>query len=413
MQRNVGRRKRLPHVIAAARRLLSCGVVLGLGLGTYWAVRLAWADHLSRSQDLTAREQGVRLFPAATLYGRLAEKREEWGGDPVPDLERAAALEPENAEWRVRLGLRAELWGDLALAETSYLAAARLSRLYQPRYLLAQYYFRRQNADGFHAWSRAAFLTAYGDVTPLLDLCRRLEPDGEWLAGQAPGERPEIAAQILLFLAGHQPSGAARGLALRLTAEAKPEHLPALLEYINRCVAAGDGGSATRVWNALCMRALLPDRPLDAREGESLTNGNFQHAPSGMGFDWRMERAPWVGFAYSAAGLRVTLSGDQPESCLLASEFVPVAPGRRYRLRLSRLPAGTPSVDGLAWVVYDVSGKALATAPGADGWLTFESPDGSRPIEILRLGLRYERPLGATRLAGSFTIAGVQLEPAP
>jgi len=99
----------------------------------YWTARLAWADHLSQSQDLTARLKAVRLFPSATLYERLAEKREELGGDPLPDLEQAAALEPENARWRLRLGLRAELSGDLGLAERSYRQAARLSRLYQPR----------------------------------------------------------------------------------------------------------------------------------------------------------------------------------------------------------------------------------------------------------------------------------------
>ena len=94
-------------------------------------------------------------------------------------------------------------------------------------------------------------------------------------------------------------------------------------------------------------------------------------------------------------------------------EFVPVAPGRRYRLRLSPLPAETPAVDGLAWMVYDVAGKALPTVPGGDGWLTFASHGGGRPIEIVRLGRAYQRPLGATRLAGSFTIASVQLEAAP
>ena len=203
------------RAVSTARALVSCGVVLGLGLGTYWTARLGWADHLSRSQDLTARLEAVRLFPSATLYGSLAEKREELGGDPLPDLERAAALEPENSQWQLRLGLRAEMSGDLGLAERSYRQAARLSRLYEPRYLLAQYYFRRQNADLFSEWSRAAFRTAYGDVAPLLDLCWRMRPDAEWLAGLSPSGRPEISSQFLLFLARHHQTGAARALALR------------------------------------------------------------------------------------------------------------------------------------------------------------------------------------------------------
>jgi len=380
---------------------------LGLGLGMYWTARLAWADHLSQSQDLTARLKAVRLFPSATLYERLAEKREELGGDPLPDLEQAAALEPENARWRLRLGLRAELSGDLGLAERSYRQAARLSRLYQPRYLLAQYYFRRQNADQFGEWSRAAFATAYGDVAPLLDLCWRIEPDAEGLAGQAPSGRPEIASQFLMFLARHRQTGAARALALRLTATARSEDLPGLLEYCNQCLYEGDGASATGVWNALCLRGLLPDRALDAARGVSLTNGSFEHPPSGFGFDWRMEKAPWLAFVRFNGGMRLTLSGNQPESCLLASEYAPVQPGSRYRLRLAPVPSAVPA-DGLDWIVSDPSGKALAAERDTDGWLTFTAPAG-----VVRLGLMYQRPLGSTRLAGTVTIAGVQLEMAP
>ena len=376
-----------------------------LGLGAYWTARLAWAEHLSRSSDLSSRVEAVRLCSSATLYERLAEKREELGGDPLPDLEQAVALEPENAAWRLRLGLRAEWSGDLGLAERSYREAARLSRQYQPRYLLAQYYFRRQNADLFGEWSRAAFATAYGDVAPLLDLCWRMQPNAQWLVEQSPAGRPEIASQFLLFLARRHQTGAGLSLALRLTATAKSEDLPALLEYCNQCLYEGDGASAAGVWNALCLRRLLPGRPLDAARGVSLTNGSFEHPPTGTGFDWRLEKAPWLRFAQFNGGLRLTFSGNQPESCLLASEYVPVLPGSCYRLRLAPQPPGMPSPEGLEWMVYDPSGKALATGRTTDRWLTF-----TPATAVVRLGLIYQRPLGSTRLEGSVSIAGAQLE---
>lgn len=378
---------------------------MGLGLGTYWTARLTWADHLSRSVELSARRNAVRIFPSATLYERLAEKLEESGGDPIPDLERAVALEPENAAWRIRLGLRAELAGDYDLAERNLLKAADLSRLYQPRYLLAQYYFRRQNADHFQEWARAAFATAYGDIAPLLDLCWRLRPDAEWLGRQAPSGRPEIAGQFLLFLARRHQTGAARALAVTLAGEARREDLPALLEYCTRCLDDGNAAAAVDIWNALCARRLLPDGALDPQRGESLTNAGFEHAPADAAFDWRLERAPWLRFAPFPGGMRVTFSGNQPESCLVASQYVPVVPGTRYRLRLVSPPPGEPSAEALDWRVYDSSGRPVAIEPSADRSRTFTAP-----TEVVRLHLIYQRPIGSMRLEGTVAIGGARLE---
>ena len=389
--------------VSPGRRLLSCGVLLVLGLATYWAARLAWADHLSRGSDLTSRQRAVRLFPSATLYERLAEKREESGGDPLPDLQRAAELDPENAERRLRLGLQAELAGKLDLAERSLLQAAALSRIYQPRYLLAQYYFRRQNADCFWRWSREAFGKSYGDVGPLLDLCWRMRPDAEWLARLAPEGQPGIAGQFLLFLVNRRQAPAVRSLAVRLARAARREDLPVLLEYCNRCLYESLGEPATDVWNTLCRRRLLPDRALDPVHGESLTNSGFEHPPTGTGFDWRMAEVPWMRVVPFQGGVELVLAGNQPERCLLASQYVPVLTGARYRLRLN-LPSGPPR-EGLTWIVQTAAGKPVETEPGVGHSLTFAATAG-----VLRLSLFYVRPLGTIRFAGTIALSGAKLE---
>ena len=396
----------------AAQNLLRSGAAIGLGLAAYWTARLAWADHLSRGRDVAARTEAVRLFPAATSLGNLAEKREESGGSPIRDLERAAALEPENPEWRLRLGLRAELAGDLPLAEASYLQAARLSRLYQPRYLLAQFYFRRGDAVRFCAWSGEAFLAAYGDVTPLLELRWRIRPDPEDLAQRAPWNRPEIALQFVLFLAGKHRTGAARALSLRLAGRATREQLAGFLDYVGRSPAEQDAESAVAVWNALCQRGLLPYGPLEPARGQSLTNGDFQRPLTEAGFDWRVERAPWLRHARSTAGLRLTLSGDQPEYCLLVSEFAPVMAGRTYLLRSTLSPAEAGADEGFHWLISGAAGQELPAVAGTGGRLAFTVPRGRQQYQVVRLGLVYQRPRGSTRLAGSLTLSGVRLEAA-
>ena len=226
-----------------------------LGTAAAWSLRLAWADHLSRSPQLATRERAAGLAPwSAAIQERLAEKRDETGADPLPDLAQAAALDPANARRFERLGQRAEFSGDLPLAERSLLRAAELSRLYQPRYLLAQYYFRRRNVPEWDHWSREAFEAAPGDVTPLLDspggcartpllwsarLCR---PNQQW-----PGNS-------LLFWARKRHTALAAALARKLAETGGRADLPALLGFCEQSLSDAAVNPAVEVWNILCRR---------------------------------------------------------------------------------------------------------------------------------------------------------------
>jgi hypothetical protein len=350
----------------------------------------------------------VQIAPSATFYSRLADLRESSGADPLPDLKRAAALDPASAERLLRLGLRAELAGDLALAERSLLRAATLSRLYQPRYLLAQYYFRRQNADSFWKWSREALETSYGDVSLLLDLCWRTRPEASWLEEHAFPRRPEIARQYLVFLVRHRESVAAGTLARQIVLTATDADLPALLEYGDSRLSEGDGTSAADMWNAVCRRGLLPCRPLDRAAGAAVTNGDFAHRPTEVGFDWRTQNAPGVIYNYSAGELRLTFSGHEPEKCHLVLEYLPLERGRRYRLRFQTRAIDAPSADGLGWSIFDHTGAETVPQRLDAGILEFNAP-----AELVRLVLQYERPPGEPRLEGTVAVTGVRLEKEP
>ena len=122
----------------------------------------------------------------------------------------------------MQLGLRAELAGDYPLAETSLLAAAARSRLYQPKYLLAQYYFRRQNAARFWPWARAALEAAYGDAAPVFELGWRLRPDATWLSANLIPPRREMARQYLAYLCNRERWAAAAAEARKMVPAAEP-----------------------------------------------------------------------------------------------------------------------------------------------------------------------------------------------
>lgn len=384
--------------------LISGGILLLTAAG-YQSALLAWADHLSRSADVSRRLRAVHLAPAMPLfYERLADLHEALARDSLPDLDRAADLDPTDARLWQRLGIRSEGSGKYPLAEFSLLRAAALSRLYQPRYLLAEYYFRRQNADSFFRWTCAAFETAYGDVMPLFDLCWRMRPDAVWLADHVVPGRRETVRLYLQFLVRRHDQTFARTLANRLCATARAADLPALLEYVESRLAARDRDAALEVWNALCRRGLLSYRPLDPSRGASLTNGDFASPPSNVGFDWRIEKHPGIEVGSAPDELRLTFSGEQPEMTHIGVQDIPTAPGTRYGVRfVARSPDGSPA-EGLRWSVYVPGGPQIAADEAADGSLAFTAP-----ADLLQLIFFYQRPRGSPRLQGTIALTGVRL----
>jgi tetratricopeptide (TPR) repeat protein len=379
-----------------------------LALAAYWAARLAWADRLSRSPGLEDRRRAVALAPLdATLYSRLAEKLEETGGDSLASLEAAAALDPDNPQWRMSVGQRAELAGDLALAERSLLAAARLSRLYQPKYLLAGYYFRRGNTDLCIRWSQAALEIAPGDVTPVLNLLGHLL-DPQAMAAEGLRQPPAVARQFLAFLAVRGPTAAAGRLARRLAQTGTDEDLPALLAYSNQLLEEGHGLEAVELWNALCERHLLPYQRLDVTGGRALTNADFQRSPIGSGFDWHAEGARGLRPLGFDGALRATFSGDQADGCVLIWEYVPLEPGAGYRLRQEVHAENSASAAGLVWRLFYPKSAAVWAPLEADLSQGFRAP-----AEVARLALLYRRIPGTTRLTGDVSVTGLRLDREP
>jgi len=395
-----------PSAKFVVRALVRGAAWLALALSSYWALRLAWADQLSRGAPLAGRERAFQLAPAAIFAVRLAGRREELGGDSLPDWRRASALDPENPEWLMRLALRAELAGDYALAEKSLLAAAARSRLYQPKYLLAQYYFRRQDAGLFWPWARAALETAYGDAAPVFELCWRMRPNAAWLSANIIPPRRAIARQYLAYLINREQWAAAAAAARRMLPAAQDADRAGLLAYCEARLSRADAREAAEIWNALCRRSLLPDEALDPGSGRLVTNGDFRHAPSGRGFDWHLVAQSGVSAAAAGGRLRVAFTGRQAERCALAWQYVLTVPGTRYRLGCEARAAGDEPAAGIVWEVPEAARQAEPARPA--GLLEFVAAQG-----LTRIVLTYQRPPGETRLEGTVAVANVRLERAP
>jgi hypothetical protein len=147
-------------------------------LAGLFSLRLARADAEYRkgTPESVARAAEIEPFNAAYLTLHALQIEYE-GGDARPLLETIARITPDASAPRIKLGLDAELRGDLAGAEKWLLDAARVDHQYEPRWTLANFYFRQQRIEEFWKWIRSALDVSYGDRGAAFDLCWRASPD--------------------------------------------------------------------------------------------------------------------------------------------------------------------------------------------------------------------------------------------
>ena len=382
---------------------------------SYWPLRQAWADHLAHSTGADTIAQGARLSPGdADIRLKLASAQQAAGADDTQALEAAAALDPLNADALTRLGLDAEMHGNLPTAERRLLEAADVSRQFAPRWALANYYFRRGDAARFWPWVRESLAMGYGDLNPVFRLCWNMSQDAGAIFARAIPERRAVLNAYVSFLMQQGRRAASAAAAAKLAALAVSEDRATLIDWCNWQLNAGAATSAMEVWNTLCGRHLLPYAPLDP-DRAPLTDGGFLTAPLGAGFGWRLAPGPGVavGRNPSPPYLWVAFSGDQPETCAPLFQFVPLTPGAAYSLRFEYQTSGLPPASGLRWSVYygpkdiDVAGGSawLSSANWKPEELRFTAPAAG----LVRLALTCRRMAGATRIQGSFELRGLSM----
>ena len=402
-----------------ARKILILAAIPAMALMACWPLRLAWADHLSRATDAATVARAVRLSPGdADFRLKLAAAQQAARADPTAALEAAAALDPGNADAWIRLGVTAEMRGDLRTAESCLLQAAHASRQFAPRWALANYYARRGDQAHFWPWARESLLMGYGDLNPVFRLCWNMSQDAGLIFKRAVPERREVLNAYVGFLVQEGRLAVSEPAATALAALATIEDQSTLVSWCNRQLDAGSAPAALEVWNTLCVRHLLPYAPLDP-DRAPLTDGGFAAASVNGGFAWLLAPAPGVtiGRNPSPRYLWIAFSGDQPEMCAPLLQFVPVTPGARYSLRFEYHTSELPPASGLRWSVFDA--RTGADLAAVSPWLS--SPDWkpavmgftAPPAGLVRLTLTCQRLPGATRIAGSVALRQLSLERRP
>ncbi len=370
-------------------------VLSGLAaLAAFHALRLAYADFLFQTGTPENVRRAARIAHSNPTYALRA-------GDP----RRAVALNPYLSEAWLELAQQAEAANDLAEAERLYREASKVDQTFTPRWALANYYFRRQQADEFWRWLRLAAERSYGDRTALFRLAWHFTEDSQEILRKSILPTPEFLGLYLDFLRSEAKWEAAVEAAAELAPMARPGERAKLLELCEALLQAGRGDAAVRVWNLWD-----PGQRLDAAAGHSLANGDLAREPLGKGFDLRF---PWrAGVTHRWSGqarqIRIALDGREQERTELLEQYAPVVPGAAYvyefRYRVERMAANS----GIRWSFSCPDQPDFLEIPVAKAPPDFMAmaamlriPPGCR---MLRITLGYRRLPGTVRAEGDFIL---------
>lgn len=380
-------------------RIAGIAALAALGIAVWFSIVLARADAYFRQATEESVERAVEIAPRNAEYVALRALQLDYdGADSTALTEKIAALNPYSSAPRIKLGLAAEIRGDSAGAEKWLLQASAVDRQFEPRWTLANFYFRAEKRDAFWKWIRSALEVSYGDRTPAFDLCWRVSTDAGEILNRAIPDRHQVMGAYLAYLSQRKRLEAVPAVARRLAAYHDESDSPLLYGACDQLIEARDR-AALDVWKLAGQSA-----------PSGIFNGDFAATPLNHGFDWRLVLSPGVTHVSlnAPAGHRVAFNGQQPESCSLLQQTLNLVSGRRYVLRWEARTAGIKSPSGLEW---RIAGQHAALPPGED-WTPGEFMLTAREA-FGDLELAYQRPVGEPRAEGNVELRHIRIEAAP
>ncbi|HEY2014732.1 MAG TPA: hypothetical protein VGH38_14590 [Bryobacteraceae bacterium] len=403
-------------VVQLLDRLGAAVIVSGLAVAASWSARTGWADYLARQETVGGLEDAIRITPDnADYYAQIADLFK--AVDPARAKEallRAVQLNPSDARSWIELGLQAEAQGDNATAEQFLLRAADEDKQYLPRWTLTNFYYRHGNETAFWSWVKVAAQMVHGDPQGLFQLCGNLVEDGR-LVDRLEIRQPAVRAGYLVHLLEQNRTDLIGRVTDLMLQENRDEDVPVLLDACDRQLDAGRVEDAIELWNRLNAKARVPFAVGAGNSRQLLANPNFATAPLSRGFDWRLPAVDGVVVTREeSGGVRLTLSGREPEQFEALSQLIPVREDKIYQFSFDYRTSGIKIGTGLNWRLSDaIRGKVLKDGPNlvsdddVPSRFDFQTPAKSR---LMRLSLAYSRAPGTTRPEGYIVLRNLALE---
>ncbi|MCS7023916.1 MAG: hypothetical protein NZV14_03895 [Bryobacteraceae bacterium] len=386
-------------------RLVLC---LVLASAAYWSFRLAWADYLFRTNRPENIQRAAELVPFSALYQARAG-----------NLKRAVELNPYLSSAWLELAFRAEAATNYEEAEGYLLRAAAVDQQFEPRWALANFYFRRGKSEDFWRWIRLAAERSYGDRSAIYRLCSQMSESPEEILAKGLPSDAAVRSGYLEYLLKQEQLDAAVVVFSEILQQASQVDLGVFLNLCERLLKAGRGVEGATVWNAMIERGWLPYDLLYPKGSRWITNGRLEVEPSGKGFDWRLMwragvHSVWLGPLHQ---LLIELSGKQMEQTDLLRQYVAALPAGDYLFRYRYRTEGLPKRSGVRWQIWSLAQPAnqlacseeLSSAEWKAEELRFRLKRSESLVEVV---LFYQRSPGTSRAAGRLRFeAAFDLQP--
>lgn len=398
----------VPHTFG---RRLVCGAVMLLSITATWSViKVTRAKSLARSATIESLSQAIALDPEnAPYYMKRADLKQIAGLDATSDLLQAAAINSLDASVWIQLGLNAEQQGDILAAEKFLLRSATVSKLYQPRWTLANFYFRRNSMPEFWRWIKEALKLCPADCDAIFQLCWRVAENRDQMLDQAIPGNPEILGSYARFLLSTNRLQPAEAVLKRLYSGNLPQDRSFLLVAADKFLEAGMVEPALHAWNAL-----NNTRPGGAREENLITNPDFATKPLGFGFDWRVQETPGVSVDLRPKLLAVFFSRPRPETYEVAWQYVALVPLQTYDFEFEYRTSSLADQSAVSWRILAAKDPPVAFAEAklmpSETWrrqlVQFAVP---KTVNIGRVSFGYSRNSGAPKMSGTVLTRGLRL----
>ena len=322
--------------------------------------------------------------------------------DPVDneaDLRAALEKNPWNTRSWIGLSVHAEMRGDVSGAEGFLRSAAAHDIGRQPRWALANFYYRQGDQQHFLEWANDYRSVTHDQEEGLFRMVAEVVPD----AGSFASALPHLGCDELplAIQAVKMRSLAPDPLVDTMTSVcADTSSRKTLMQLVTELLMQDDVIRASEVWHNMGQRV-------------TLSNADFKDPVTGEGFDWRINQSPSVRVRQQPqTGLQFDLEEGSSSGTVLLFQPVLLTPGARYRLDMIS-ESNPPAVETFRWELVELStGRHLDTQLDEENineqpaW-EFRAP--AVTPKTLALALFYRRPIGATSFHGRFILHGVRL----
>jgi len=364
---------------------------------------------------LAAAGFACAFFVFANVRPWLAERAA--AGMDRPTLERAVALEPQNALHHYRLGRfsyfveqdpdRAEAhyrravslnpsfaygWFDLAAvyrfrgdfeSEQEALENALEADPRNPEvaWYAANFFLARGETDRAHPLIRAVLWSDEQKLQPALALCWRATHDARRIASEAlPQSDRYYSAFIDYVLREHEPAAADTVWGVWMESGIATDAKLAL-RYIDHLISQNQITAARRAWGELSQ--LASDLTKRSQPGNLIVNGGFEWEILGGGFEWRYQRTPLAQleidsstFRSGSRSLKIDFVGDSGDDIGL-SQLIAVEPDTRYAFSALVRTEEIRSIGRPRFAIHDAaSGNLLFFSEELSGTLPWTERGG-------------------------------------